>query len=125
MSRQAMIGEAATEEATEEATGDDRGRPLSVRFAVAATLIFAVAQVDVALRRRTNALHARLATRTAAADDLRERRARLRLDTGLAAEAVADAPVGRGLMERAAAAPPAASPRDAAAPVGAPLLWWR
>ncbi|QDT17153.1 hypothetical protein [Alienimonas californiensis] len=92
---------------------------MTIRFAAAAVLIFAVAQVDVALRRRTNALHARLATQAAAADDLRERRARLRLDTGLAAEAVADAPVGRGLLERAATAPP-----DAAAPVDPPLLWW-
>lgn len=92
---------------------------MTVRFAAAAALIFAVAQVDVALRRRTHLLHGALAERAAAADDLRERRARLRLDTGLAAEAVADAPVGRGLLNRAAAAPPNA------APVEAPLLWWR
>ena len=104
--------------------------PLAARFAAAVVLLFAVAQVEIALRRRTNALHARLAVRAADADALRERRARLRLDTGLAAEAAfrgdpaggnaaADRPVGPGLLERAATADPPA------APVEAPLLWWR
>ena len=94
---------------------------MSIRFAAAAVLIFAVAQVDIALRRRTNAVHGRLAERAAAADELRERRARLRLETGLAAEAVADAPVGRGLLDRAAAADPGGSGGS----LDAPLLWWR
>ncbi|NNJ25994.1 hypothetical protein [Alienimonas chondri] len=92
---------------------------MTARFIAALALILAVAQVDIALRRRTNGLHAQSAARAAAGDELRERRARLRLETGLAAEAVADAPVGRGLLERAASASPDA------APVDAPLLWWR
>ena len=93
----------------------------AVRFAAAVVLLFAAAQVEVAVRRRTNALHAALADRAAAADALRERRARLRLETGLAAESAfaAGSTSGPGLLERAATAEPGG------AAVRAPLLWWR
>ena len=92
---------------------------MSVRFAAAALLVLAVANVEVSVRRRVNATHAALAERAGAADALRERRARLRLETGRAAEAAAGAPAGRGLLDRAADADP--GPLLPAPPV----LWWR
>ena len=90
------------------------------RLAAAGLIVLAAANVEVSLRRRVNATHAALAERAAAADALRERRSRLRLETGLAAAAVADAPVGRGLLDRAAT-----GDDGDPAPAAPPVLWWR
>lgn len=92
---------------------------MPIRFAAAVLVCVAVANVEVSVRRRVTAGHAALAGRAAEADRLRERRARLRLETGRAAADAADAPPGRGLLDRAADADAPALP---AAP---PLLWWR
>ena len=92
---------------------------LPARFAAAVVLTLAVANVEVSVRRRVVAGHAALATRAVRADDLRERRSRLRLETGRAAADAADAPRGRGLLDRAA------EPDAPAAAPAPPLLWWR
>ena len=92
---------------------------MPVRFVAAALLCVAVGNVEVSVRRRVTAGHAALAGRAELADALLERRARLRLETGRAAADAADAPAGRGLLDRAADADAPALP---AAP---PTLWWR
>ena len=99
------------------------GGVITVRLAAAAVVCVACANVEVSLRRRVVAAHAALADRSAAADALRERRARLRLETGRAAADgfAAGSPTapGRGLLDRAAE--PDAGPVVPAPP----LLWWR
>ena len=92
---------------------------MPVRFAAAALACAAVGNVEVSVRRRVTACHAALAVRADRVGGLLERRARLRLETGSAAADAADAPAGRGLLDRAADA------NAPALPAAPPLLWWR